>query len=193
MWLPDWTIFKVDFFKQNWWHLFSLLQILQSCEEKWKTFKRWILADCVESFKKDSTKQAQSANIHLWKVFIFLHIFAESASGKINVSKSFKWYLWWLTLVLGIFLKLFVWSGTSTWCDQSCTFVTNSLTTIKSILHVFVSWFLNTYFMKSLHFQKKIFFVKHSFYFPLAKRKNWPYSFYYYQLNYFVFNLIKIY
>ena len=55
-----------------------------------KTFNRWILADCVESFKKDST---QSANIHLLKIFILRHNFAESASAKIDVNKFFKLYL----------------------------------------------------------------------------------------------------
>ena len=52
-----------------------------------KTFKRWILPDCVKSFLGDST---QSADIYLLKVFIFLYNFAKSASAKINVNKSFK-------------------------------------------------------------------------------------------------------
>jgi hypothetical protein len=48
------------------------------------------VADCVESHKKDSK---QSANIHLLKVFIIHHNFAESASAKIDVNKSLKIYL----------------------------------------------------------------------------------------------------
>jgi hypothetical protein len=54
---------------------------------KFEAFKRWISADCVESFKKDST---QSANIHLSKVLIVLYDFTGSASANIDVNKFFK-------------------------------------------------------------------------------------------------------
>jgi hypothetical protein len=57
--------------------------------KKNKTFKKWILPDCVESFLNDST---QSVNIYLLKVFIFLLAIAKSTRGKIDINKFVKKY-----------------------------------------------------------------------------------------------------
>jgi hypothetical protein len=54
-----------------------------------QTFKRCLLADCVESFNLDST---QSADKHLLKVWIFLGNFVAHASMKIDVNKFYKIY-----------------------------------------------------------------------------------------------------
>jgi hypothetical protein len=59
-----------------------------------KTYKIWILADFVETLKKDPTHHPS------FNSFIILHNFAESASAKIDVNKSFK------KCLLDVFLEL---------------------------------------------------------------------------------------
>jgi hypothetical protein len=57
-------------------YIVTLAEIAKNIPHKNKIFKRWILADCGESFLKDS--------------LIFWGIFAMSASVKIDVNKRLK-------------------------------------------------------------------------------------------------------